>query len=75
MVLTSADSVLESKKYDTTYAAYSALDDEGKKAAYSDQTVTATLSAAGDVYVGYFRGTGANTGNIDVSKIEYTPAE
>ena len=75
VALTSADSVLESKEYDTTYATYSALDDDGKKAAYSDQTVTATLSAAGDVYVGYFRGTGAGTGNIDVYKIEYTPAE
>ncbi|MBQ3671734.1 MAG: hypothetical protein II921_09730 [Treponema sp.] len=75
VALTSADSVLESKKYDTTYATYSALDDDGKKATYSDQTITATLSAAGDVYVGYFRGTGAGTGNIDVYKIEYTPAE
>lgn len=75
VALTSADSVLESKEYDTTYATYSTLDDDGKKEAYSDQTVTATLSAAGDVYVGYFRGTGAGTGNIDVYKIEYTPAE
>ena len=67
--LTTAEDVLASKTYDTTYETYSSLDDDAKKAAYNDQTLTATLNAAGDVYVGYFRGAGANTGNIDVYKI------
>ncbi len=74
VALTNASSVLVSKTYDTTYATYSAKSDEEKTAAYNNQTLTAELSAAGDVYVGYFRGTGGQTGNIDIYKIEFTPA-
>ncbi len=67
------NAVVNSKTYDTTYATYSALDADAKTANYSNQTVSATV-AAGDVYIGYFRGTGANTGNADVMSIVYEPA-
>ncbi len=72
--LTSASAVLASNTYDTTYTTYSALTDEQKTANYNNQVLETTVTAGQEVYVGYFRGTDATTGNIDVYKIEFTPA-
>ncbi len=67
------NTVVSSKTYDTTYATYNALSSEQKTANYSNQTVSAAV-AAGEVYIGYFRGSDATTGNADVMSIAYEPA-